>query len=375
MAGNRRWLVLWFGLICVSVSAAAQPDDNAPIPGELPSTQTSDETRFSLALTNETSLVSGAQVPLPAASNIALLQPSFSYKHGQRWRFSSTVIGEVSDNQQADSRLMVREAYAGLSTGDFDWTAGKRILRWGTGYAFSPTGVLDPPRIPTDPTDHLSLNEGRELASLDWTRGSSAVTAVWASAGLLDKHAPGLYDTLALRYNVLYKGLDTAVIFDRDPVRPDLWGVNFTRVFGDGLEVHGEFARRRTGAALVGINYTHSSGWGAIAEYYTAGAGPDWVPAGQDPALAPAVRRHYYFARIAKSRLRELPGWKEWDVFASVVGSFSDQSWAVVAEVDRRINHHVTAYGRALMPGGSPRSLFGAIPFDVFTSLGLKFQL
>jgi hypothetical protein len=352
-------------LICACYSVHAQ-DDAAPI---------ADETRFSLALINETSLVTGARVPIPDATNIALLQPSFSYTHGQRWRFSGTLTGEMLDNQEPHSRLMVRETYAGLSTGDFDWTAGKRILKWGTGYAFTPTGVLDPTRNPTDPTDHLSLNEGRELASVGWTKGSSAVTAVWASSGLLDKHVPGLYDTLALRYNVLYKGLDTAVIFAHDGTRRDLWGANFTRVFGEGLEVHGEFAHRKTGAALLGVNYTHSSGWGAIAEYYTAGAGPDWIPLGQNPALAPPSRRHYYFVRVAKSRLRELPGWKEWDVSASVVSSLSDGSRAIVAEVDRRIGHYFSAYGRALLPGGSARSLFGAIPYDALTSLGLRFQL
>ena len=369
----RHWLSLAAGLTCVCVSAMAQED--APIPDELPTAKSASETRFSLALTNETSLLSGERVPIPDATNIALLQPSFSYKPGQRWHLSSNLTGELSDNREISSRLLVRETYVGLSLGDFDFTSGKRILKWGTGYAFTPTGVLDPPRIPTDPTDHLSLNEGRELGSIAWTKGSSAITAVWSSAGLLDKHTFGVYDTAALRYNVLYKGLDSAVIYAHDHVRGDFWGANFTRVFGDGLEVHGEFAHRSTAAALFGINHTHSSGWGVIAEYYTAGAGPDWIPIGQKPAQSPASRRHFYYARIAKSRLREIPGWKEWDVFTSIVGTFADGSWAIVSEVDRRLGHYFTAYGRVLLPGGSPQSQFGAIPYDAFTSLGLKFQL
>jgi len=374
MAFIRGSLILLSGLACVCVNLQAQQDEKAPIPDDLP-TPVNNETRFALAVTNETSIVSGERVPLPQVSNIALLQPSFSYKHGQRWRFSTSLTGEFDSSPEANSRLQVREAYAGLSTGHFDWTLGKRILKWGTGYAFTPTGVLDPPRIPTDPTDHLSLNQGRELGSLSWTKGSSSATAVWSSAGLLGKRVPGVYDTVALRYNVLYKGVDSAVIFAHDSHRRDLWGANFTRVFGDGLEFHGEFARRSTSAGLLGINYTHSSGWGAIAEYYTAGAGPDWIPIGQNPSLAPTSRRHYYYARIGKSRLRELPGWKEWDVFGSIVGTFSDGSWAVVAEVDRRIGHYFSAYGRALLPSGSPRSSFGAIPYDALTSLGLRFQL
>lgn len=375
MALIGRLFILVSALACVCVNLHAQHGKNAPIPDDLPTPEVNNETRFALAVTNETSIASGERVPLPQVSNIVLLQPSFSYTHGERWRFSTSLTSELTDNPDTSSRVQVREADAGLSTGDFDWTLGKRILKWGTGYAFTPTGVLDPPRIPTDPTDHLSLNQGRELGSVSWTKGSSSATAVWSSAGLLDKRVPGVYDTVALRYDVLYKGVDSAVIFAHDSHRQDLWGANFTRVFGDGLEVHGEFARRSTSAGVLGINYTHSSGWGAIAEYYTAGAGPDWIPIGQNPSFAPASRRHYYYARIGKSRLRELPGWKEWDVFASIVGTFSDGSWAVVVELDRRINHYFSAYGRALLPAGSPRSSFGAIPYDALTSLGLRFQL
>src|SRR5581483_3482365 len=43
--------------------------------------------------------------------------------------------------------LRVREAYARTSVLPWlDVEAGKRLLRWGTGYAFTPTGLLDPPR-------------------------------------------------------------------------------------------------------------------------------------------------------------------------------------------------------------------------------------
>lgn len=166
MALIRRSLILLSALACVCVNLHAQQDEKAPIPDDLPTPQVNNETRFALAVTNETSIASGERVPLPQVSNIALLQSSFSYKRGQRWRFSTSLTGESDSSPEASSRLQVREAYVGLSTGDFDWTLGKRILKWGTGYAFTPTGVLDPPRIPTDPIDHLSLNQGRELGSL-----------------------------------------------------------------------------------------------------------------------------------------------------------------------------------------------------------------
>ena len=50
------------------------------------------------------------------------------------------------------------------------------MVRWGTGYAFTAAGVLDPPRIATNPTDRLNLNEGRDMIKADWVRGQHALS-------------------------------------------------------------------------------------------------------------------------------------------------------------------------------------------------------
>src|ERR1019366_8531959 len=56
----------------------------------------------------------------------------------------------------SDAAVRVRQAYARVSaTSWLDVEAGKRLVRWGTGYAFTPTGLLDPPRTATDPQDRL----------------------------------------------------------------------------------------------------------------------------------------------------------------------------------------------------------------------------
>jgi hypothetical protein len=82
--------------------------------------------------------------------------------------------------------LRTREAYARVSaTSWMDVEAGKRLVRWGVGYGFSPAGVLDPPRIATDPTDRLGLNEGRPMARVDVFRGDSSLTVAAASSSRL----------------------------------------------------------------------------------------------------------------------------------------------------------------------------------------------
>lgn len=317
------------------------------------------ETRFALSIGDEGAWAAGLRVPGPSLGNLLLIQPSFSWRYGQRWRFSSSLAGLAETHSETNARLRVKETYLGVTTGDFDFSAGKRILRWGTGYAFTATGVLDPPRIATDPTDRLNLNEGREMVTADWVRGRHAFTAAWASAGLLQEHRPGMRETTAFRYNTLIAGFDTSLIVAHDRGRSTFTGANFTRVFGEAVEIHGEFAHRDASAVLLGGKYTMRSGFGAMFEFY-----------------APGGHRCYAFLRAGKSRLRELPGWKEWDVFASLVANLDDRSRILVVDVTRRAGNHLSFYGHAQAPGGAKWcSEYGMIPYAALVSAGFRVQL
>src|SRR5258708_15429415 len=97
-------------------------------------------------------------------------------------------------------RMSVKEPYASLSVGDFDFSVGRKMVRWGTGYAFTAAGVLDPPRDPTNPTDRLNVNEGRDMVKGDWVRGNHALTLAWSTAALALANS-SLHDTTAFRYN------------------------------------------------------------------------------------------------------------------------------------------------------------------------------
>jgi hypothetical protein len=356
-------------LLLFVVTCAAQD----PAPPEPPAVKENhSETRFSLALTDEGSFYTGLRVPIPEDSNVLLIQPRFSYRYGDLWRFTTSLLGEVNTNGDTHTQLAVQETYLGFSPGDFDLTVGKRILKWSVGYAFAPAGILDPARNPTDPTDHLSLNQGREMATADWIKGSQSLTVAWASGGLLDTHPPTLKETLAFRYNVLMRGWDTSVIVGQDRGAGNFYGANFTRVFGQAIEIHGEAGVRHNAMVLFGGKYTHRSGWGGIVEYYR----PDGsvTPVAGLPPVPPGDQ--YLFARAAKSRVRELPGWKEWDVAVYMIMSLRDGSRVWVGEVDRRFGNRCTAYVRGLAPGGDKlRSEFGMIPFSSTVSLGLRFQL
>jgi hypothetical protein len=320
-----------------------------------------DDTRFSVSIGDELSALTGVRVPMPEAANLLLLQSSFLHRHQDRWRVSASIAAIGSTDGDTHAQVRVKEAYAGVTAGDFDFTAGKRILRWGTGYAFTPTGVLDPPRVATDPTDRLNLNEGREMIATDWVHGRHALTAVWASAGLLQDHSPGMRETEALRYDTLLAGFDSALIYAHDRGLHDFYGANFTRVIGEALEIHGEIARRDSTAVLLGGKYMLPGGVSTIAEFYSP----------------PAPRNgRYVFFYVGKSRLRELPGWKHWDVSFSVVANATDHSRIQILDVTRRLGDHLSATLRAQSPSGKRwRSEYGMIPYSAQLSMGFWYRI
>ena len=350
-------------LLLVATLAVAQ---DAPAPKE-----SRYDLRYSLAVINDATFYSNLQLPLPKVLNQLLVEPKMTVRFSERWTFSSSLIGTADTYQDTATQLRVKETYAGLSAGDFDFMAGRRMVRWGTGYAFSAAGVLDPPRIPTNPTDRLNVNQGRDMVKADWVRGPHALTLAWATAALEPAQA-NARDTTAFRYNVLVHGFDTALIAGDDRGGDAFGAMTFTRVFGKAWELHGEGAWREQGAALLGGKYITGSGITFIGEFYT----PPNIPYYRDMTVSPlAGRQHYAFWNVSKSRLRERPGWKEWDLDAYMVANLNDRSYTAAFDANRRFGNRFSAYLHLEAPAGGKTSEYGATPYSTATSLGVRFQL
>jgi hypothetical protein len=390
-------------LFAIATSAIAQED--------LPA-QPRRDFRYSLAVINDATVDSNLCPPLPASlsqllnnpsftlfQNQFLLEPAFTLRYRSRWSFASSVVGigetfrgisaadfnippstvfpasssstELNAYTGTHAHLLVKEAYAGLSAGDFDFTLGRRMVRWGTGYAFIATGVLDPPRDPANPTDRLNLNQGRDMIKVDFVHGPHAFSLAWSSAALAPA-GTNLHDTTAFRYNILVHGFDTSLIAGDDRGGDAFGGLTFTRVFGQAWEMHGEVAWREQGALLLGGKYTAKSGISVIGEFFT----PPNIPYYWDGMVSPlAGRQRYAFLRVSKSRLRELPGWKQWDASAGMVANVKDGSFIAIFDTTRRFGNHFSAYLHLEVPSGSKTSDYGAIPYSAATSAGVKFQL
>ena len=327
--------------------------------------------RYSLSVTDDATIYGGLQVPLPELLNQLLVEPTFTFLYKPHWNFSTSLAGVADRYTDTFTQLRVKEAYTGLSAGDFDFMAGRRIVRWGTGYAFTAAGVLDPPRIATNPTDRLNLNEGRDMVKADYVHGPHALTLAWSSAALAPA-AANLHDTTAFRYNVLVHGFDTSLIAGDDRGGDAFGALAFTRVLGEAWEIHGEAAWREHEAILLGGKFTTHVGVTFIAEFFT----PPNIPYYRDMTVSPiAGRQNYFFFNAGKNRLRERPGWKEWDLSASVVSNLNDRSYTAVFDTTRRFGNHLSSYLHMEIPAGKATSEFGATPYSAATSFGIRFQL
>lgn len=329
------------------------------------------DTRYSVSLIEDATFYGNLSAPVPEVLNQLLLEPTFSVRYRSRWSFSTSMVGVATSYSDTSTRLHVKETYIGLSAGDFDMMAGRKMLRWGTGYAFTAAGVLDPPRVATDPSDRLNVNEGRDMLKTDWVHGSHALSLAWSTAALAGK-GTNLHDTTAFRYNVLVHGFDTSLIAGRDRDADSFGALTFTRVLGQAWELHGEAAWREHEAILMGAKFTMACGVTFIGEFYTP---PNTAYFRSSTVSAIAGRQHYGFLNVAKSRLRELPGWKEWDVSGSVVTNFDDRSSTGILDMNRWFGKHVSSYLHIVFPSGSKASEFGAAPYATATSVGIRFQL
>ena len=228
-------------------------------------------------------------------------------------------------------RATAREAYARVSIAPWmDVEAGKRLIRWGVGYGYSPTGIIDPPRLAVDPTDRLGRQEGRTMVRADLFHKDAALTVALASDGLSAMRARAL----------LPGGVEVAAIGAMESNGRASGGASFTHVVGQRLEWHGELMAGRTVSAVAGLQYT-ASGVNVVFEYHRRGAVSD--------AARPA---HSVFVRAARAGqdLKIVPE-------LIVIRSLDSRSTTTVAGMGWNLRTRLQLYARAtvttLRPAGS----------------------
>jgi hypothetical protein len=221
-----------------------------------------------------------------------------SYKKGIFSAFvrADTLVRNDFDGWDEDVRLF--EGYLSAKPNpNFIIEAGKKVSKWGKGYAWNPVSFIDQPKNPEDPEEAL---EGSTLFTVDYTRAlPGALKAfTWTNALIpVYRHVNAKFGELnnvdfASKLYLLAYDTDFDFMVATGSSRTTRYGFDFSRNLGSNFEVHGEFAvinnfelpvLQRAGpplmresealSYLLGVRYLTEKETTYILEYYRNGTG------------------------------------------------------------------------------------------------------
>lgn len=283
---------------------------------------------------------------------------------------------------------------------------GKRALRWGKGYAWSPVAFLERAKDPADPElarEGFVMATGAWVRSLDGPLQTLALTAavVPTPAGLNGDFGGGAtnagHANPALKLYALVYDTDIDVIWAGRGSRGTRVGIDFSRNLGSQMEVHGEWARvadaprvvlaggtlqseiRTYDSALIGLRYLTEHDTTVIFEVYRNGAGysPEELAQFYDlartsagsPALAslasraavqgynrPSPAQRYAYLRLSQKEPFDI---LDFAPSVAVIANTGDHSWSLIPELLYTGIQNVEIRARAALNRGDAGSEYG----------------
>jgi hypothetical protein len=357
------------------------------------------------------------EVPLYAGISDVTLFGDLSTQD-KSWKLHFKMRESNSASSTTNSKLDVDELYVSFSaTSWLDLGIGRRIEKWGTGYAWNPTGVVNPLKNPTDPDDHLDAFRGVDALGADLLVKGWNVTILGIPQFDWNGHyGKALAGTgWAARAYKLVDGIDLSFTASGGSGLPGSEGVSLSRVFGNALELHAEGAyidntiryvpvndalaepfeaiRRKHGEILVGGQYTFPKNVNVIVEYFHTGnalSAQEWsrfrqlVQAGQielgqgnpetllaaNQYFAPlAMRSDYGFARVEWPVLQN-----KLEVETIVITSLRDGSLILRPGIYWRIRPNVRLYWIQTTFLGGAATEIGQIPLKRISEIGFRYS-
>ena len=226
------------------------------------------------------------------------LQLDGSYSRGQaslNWRAQAMARqDDIGWYDNAD----ILEAYGSVKPAPpVTFDAGKRVFKWGKGYAWNPVAFIDRPKDPNNPEEAL---EGFIGADFDLIRSFSGPLRTVALTGVVLPVWQGVNEdfgeqdnvNLAAKLYLLYLDTDLDLLFYTGNSRSTRYGFSFSRNLATNFEIHGEIAHvpeqkqkilETDGAVaartisdtsyLLGLRYLTENDVTTIVEYYHNGDG------------------------------------------------------------------------------------------------------
>lgn len=230
-------------------------------------------------------------------SNAALELSGVLRHQSLSFRFTGHA-SRTDDFRGSDSDGRMYEYYAAWQADErINFELGKRALRWGKGYAWSPVAFLERSKDPSDP--ELS-REGFVMATGSWVRTfdgplqtlTLTAAALPTTSDLNPEFGSAGYVNPALKLYGLIFDTDVDLIYAAPGSRGPRVGFDFSRNLGSNLEIHGEWARstdatralltpantlavetRTYDSYLLGLRYLTERDTTILFEYYRNGNG------------------------------------------------------------------------------------------------------
>ena len=232
------------------------------------------------------------------ATGVLQLVGKVSYE-SLSFRFLAYSAASTDQVQTQSSSKFYEADLAYQVTDGVTLNAGKRVMRWGTGYAWNPVGFVERPKDPND----LSLpRQGYVMATGDFVKSNVgpfatlALNAVVlpANSSVNDTFGQGSHTNVAAKLYALVADTDIDLMGLANGSRPGRVGFDFSRNVSTNFEVHGEWARifdfqqpvldasgsvatrtANVSSWLLGARYLTERDVTWIAEYYRNGTGYD----------------------------------------------------------------------------------------------------
>ena len=170
---------------------------------------------------------------------------------------TDTVADIHGQASYAEDSFVTTEEYDKVMDGGIRWSPstnysvdiGKRVQRWGKGYAWNPVGFIERPKDPSDPQ---TAREGFNMVSMEWTKTLNGdlrtLTLTPVVVPTYDELNPdfgpeGSLNPAAKLY-LLAWNTDIDLLWLGKGARPQSIGLDFSRNISSELEIHGEWAHQ-----------------------------------------------------------------------------------------------------------------------------------
>lgn len=229
----------------------------------------------------------------------ASMQVDGLYRFDQS-RFHLSYYAETMDNDISGNKhdsVVYELYYTDTHIEHITFDLGKRVQKWGKGYAWNPVGFIERKKDPNDPElsrEGYIMLSGEYLRSFDGKLKTFAIMPVILPVtDKINNDFSNIEDTnLAARAYLLYRDTDIDFLLLAKGSRAARLGVDFSRNISPSFEIHGEYAyikdesitqldtlnsfstiEKDVTQALLGIRYLSRNEVTWIAEYYHNGAG------------------------------------------------------------------------------------------------------